>query len=192
VTCKPQTAECKVCGRVCRNIGARATHMRSHTKPLRPALVPDGAGFLKRVLLRGDNPPDLTELSKFSQILAGSRPYGRKGKQRRVNEARVLYCEEHPEETARVIIDVPATLHAPALRLGYLAAVPTSTVYVALVIYGLSLLSRELRDNRRAPMVRGPKAFTDRVAGSQVVDLTVYDSQVKTAGDFPGYTVIDD
>jgi hypothetical protein len=87
-------------------------------------------------------------------------------------QAIAKWAEDHPNETYMFMMKMPGELHAQATKLACLAGVSITTMYTVLFMYGMSHLSQELRDARKAPPVKGPKDFMDKIRASTKEDIT--------------------
>jgi hypothetical protein len=87
-------------------------------------------------------------------------------------QAAAKWAEENQDRAYLITTQMPGELHAQTYKLACLAGVSLRTMYAVLLLYGLSHLSVELRDSHRAPPVKGPKDFMDKVRAVDKEDIT--------------------
>jgi hypothetical protein len=167
-----------MCGRVIRGgPGPWAKHMKAHIPAGRngPVLLPDGRGFLKRAFASGAlQSSQLAEISRFGAMVRLHAPFRPKtrGPWLAKQQAAAKWAEDNQDRAYGIQTQMPGELHAQVYKLACLAGVSLRTMYAVLLLYGLSHLSTELRDARKAPPVRGPKSFMDKLRDTDKEDIT--------------------
>jgi len=133
---------------------------RGSKNPPRSAVVPDGLGFLHKVLANQDQIQkyNLSVISRFCAALNDMRPTQHNGKFTRVHKRlleELLASESNTLSPFR--LELPATQSKAVLKLAQSVNTSPNSVLALLVSYGLELLSKELRSNSVAPPIGDPK-----------------------------------
>ena len=155
---------CDQCGLLCAGAGSLGSHIRyAHKGGLRrkrkPKLVPDGEGFVRRVLM--DQTVNVSALSRFAATLEAAASNGTKRKwSRRVLKDQITQYDTLGNDWIQMNYCVlPANYLSLIGRLSLLAGVPVRTTFAALITYGIEHLAKELRATRSASVPHLPQDF---------------------------------
>ena len=146
----------------------------------RAAVVPNGLGFLERVLANQQQLQkyNLSVISRFCAALNEMRP----GKYNaRFTKAHKRLLEETENNTLLPFrLELPAAQARAALKLAQSVNASPSSVLALLVQYGLEHLSQELRTNSVAPSIQDPNVTTTLVQVRQTAAQEFLGEEPKT------------
>jgi hypothetical protein len=139
---------------------AKPALKRGSKNPPRAAVVPDGLGFLTKVLANQDQLQkyNLSVISRFCAALNDMRPTKYHGRFTRAHK-RILEEVSQPGHNTLLpfSLELPSPQAQAVLKLAQSVNMSPNSVLALLVQYGLEHLSSELRRNSVAPPAADPK-----------------------------------
>lgn len=164
--CAKFSKVCECCGREFTTFPSYRRHQTAKPKlkrgsksPPRAAVVPNGLGFLERVLANQEQIQkyNLSVISRFCAALNDMRPGTGNA---RFTKAHRRILAELSESKANTLLsfnlDLPTAQAQAVLKLAQSVNTSPNPVLALLVQYGLEHLSKELRANSVAPPVSNP------------------------------------
>lgn len=164
--CAKFSKVCECCDKEFKTFPAYRRHQTAKPKlkrgsksPPRAAVVPDGLGFLERVLANQDQLQkyNLSVISRFCAALNDMRPGNYSARFTKAH--RRILSELSTTKTDTLLpfkLDLPTTQATAVLKLAQSVNCSPNSVLALLVQYGLEHLSQELRTNSVAPPVQDP------------------------------------
>jgi len=165
---RPFTCQVPGCTRVLIGRGRYSGHLTWHARAKkRAALVPDGHGYLKRVLVERPGTLNLGALRRFEDLLYPPGARRRPRLQRRLDRAFIAQAEEEPAGNAALRAPVTNAVAATIYRIAILAGVAPSTISTALVLYGMEKLAHDLKSSRAVTVPFIPRLGAEAVPDAQ-------------------------
>lgn len=153
---------------------------RGSKKPPRAAVVPDGLGFLERVLASQQQLQkyNLSVISRFCAALNDMRPGSYRARFTKAHKRLLLETESNTLLPFR--LELPAQQARAALRLAQSVNTSPGDTLALLVQYGLEHLAQELRTNSVAPPVQDPQVKTTLIQERQTASQEFLGEEPKT------------
>ena len=170
---------CDLCGNTYKTRFGMLAHRRSHGPPRnpkpRPVLVPDGTGYIVRRMRKGVDTSEIKNFQSYLETLGHRRRF--LGKYTLHNAFALEEHKKDPKKAWVIKTKVPGPIALLVGEVSKAANVNPTTVWCALVCYGIEKLAAELRltKGKSAPPVRVPKtAFVPKSGATllPVVDQT--------------------
>jgi len=149
---------------------------RGSKNPPRAAVVPDGLGFLQKVLANQDQLQkyNLSVISRFCAALNDMRPTKYYGRFTRAHKRILEEVSEPGHNTLLPFnLELPSPQAQAVLKLSQSVNMSPNGVLALLVQYGLEHLSSELRRNSVAPPAADPKVSKSLIQKRQTASQEV-------------------
>lgn len=138
---------------------AKPKMKRGSKSPPRAAVVPNGLGFLERVLANQEQLQkyNLSVVSRFCAALNDMRPGSYRARFTKAHRRLLTELSESQVNTLLPFkLDLPSEQATAVLKLSQAVNASPNTLLALLVQYGLEHLSKELRENAVAPPLSNP------------------------------------